>query len=257
MFATGFGLVGRWLQFSTSPGTQHVATAALITLLFAASARWMRGVSLSGALAGAAITFVLYLSSGWGGFAALVSVFVLAFGATRLGYSRKQRLGTAEKKEGRSWSQVIANLGVGTAAAWISWIRGGDTLFLLAMAAAFAEAAADTVSSECGQAASQRARMITTWETVPAGTDGGITLAGTLAGSLAALLVSLVCAVGGLIPWNWAAIATAAAILGMLIDSLLGATLERRKILDNDRVNFLGTLSAAILAVALVRLLRL
>jgi uncharacterized protein (TIGR00297 family) len=244
-----------WVQFATQHLAQHAGTAAAVTLVFACTARWMRGVSRSGAVAGAAVTFLLYMSSGFGGFAALVSVFVLTFGATRLGYSRKQRLGTAEKKDGRSWSQVLANLGVGTVAAFVCWIRGGNGLFLVGMAAAFAEAAADTVSSEYGQATSQHARLVTTWETVPAGTDGGITLGGSAAGSVAALVVSLVCAGSGLIPWTWAAIATGAAICGMMFDSLLGASLERRHILDNDRVNFLGTLSAAVLAVVLVRVL--
>ena len=239
------------IQLGTEPFLRRAAVALVITLLFASTARWMRGVSRSGAWAGAAVTFALYVSAGLGAFAALVSVFLLAFGATRFGYSRKQRLGTAETRDGRSWSQVLANLGVGTAAAFLSKIRGGDAVLLLAMAAAFAEAVADTVSSEYGQARSRSARLITTGETVPAGTDGGVTLGGTGAGALGAFIVSAVCAVTGLIPWKWTAIAMFAAIFGMLIDSVLGASFEQRKILDNDRVNFLGTLTAAVVAVAL------
>ena len=48
--------------------------------------------------------------------------------------------------------------------------------FLLAMAAALSEAAADTVSSELGQALGRTPRLITTWRPVPAGTDGGVSL---------------------------------------------------------------------------------
>ena len=48
------------------------------------------------------------------------------------------------------------------------------------------------MSSECGQALRREARLITTFERVPAGTDGGVTLGGTAAGAVAAGLVSLV-----------------------------------------------------------------
>jgi uncharacterized membrane protein len=36
-----------------------------------------------------------------------------------------------------------------------------------------------------------------------------------------------------------------AALFGMIADSYLGATFERRKLLNNNGVNFLGTLVAA------------
>jgi uncharacterized membrane protein len=39
-----------------------------------------------------------------------------------------------------------------------------------------------------------------------------------------------------------------AGFIGMLLDSLLGALLERRGALNNDAVNFLGTFSAALIA---------
>jgi uncharacterized protein (TIGR00297 family) len=53
--------------------------------------------------------------------------------------------------------------------------------------AALAEAATDTVASEIGQYRGADARLITTWQRVPAGTDGGITIAGSLAGLAAGL----------------------------------------------------------------------
>ena len=47
-------------------------------------------------------------------------------------------------------------------------------------------------------------------------------------------------------------IALAAAVFGLLFDSLLGATLERRGWLNNDAVNFLSTAGAAVFALGLV-----
>jgi uncharacterized protein (TIGR00297 family) len=176
----------------------------------------------------------------------LASVFVLAWTSTRLGYGRKQRLGTAEKSDGRSCSQVLANLAVGAVCALLYAMRA-EPLFLLAAAASLAEAAADTVSSEFGQAHSTSARLITSWQLVPAGTNGGVTLPGSLAGAAAAVVVGLVCLIGGLISRQGFWIVTLAGLVGMFADSFLGALLEGRS-LSNDAVNFLGTLSAAVTA---------
>jgi uncharacterized protein (TIGR00297 family) len=233
-----------WEQLSTAAMAYRTGSAVAVTAVFTVAARWLRGVSVSGAAAGALVSFLLYFSAGPGAFVVLVSVFVLALITTRLGYSRKQRLGTAEKSEGRTASQVFANLGVGTVASVLFAIRG-EAILLLACAAALAEAAADTVSSEYGQAHSDRARLITTWEVVAAGTDGGITLAGTTAGAVAAFVVSLVCAGVRLIPWSWVVLAGLVGFFGMLLDSVLGAWLERRGLVNNDAVNFVSTLVAA------------
>lgn len=222
--------------------------AGVLTVAFTLLARVVRGVTNSGAVAGAFSCFVLYLGGGPGAFAALITVFGLAWITTRVGYARKQKLGTAERREGRKASQVLANLGVATACAAASIVSHNRTIFLLAMAAALSEAAADTVSSEVGQAFGEKARLITTWRSVPAGTDGGVSLIGTAAGLVAAGIVSAVCLLGGLLAPQGLAISIGAAVLGMIADSFLGAGLERRGLVNNDLVNFLGTLTAAAFA---------
>jgi uncharacterized protein (TIGR00297 family) len=220
-------------------------TALIVTLLFSALARWMRGVSFSGAIVGAGVCFLLYLGGGPGAFAALVSVFALTWISTRLGYARKRKLGTAEKLDGRTALQVLANLAVAASCAGLSAVNAGHAVLLLAASAALSEAAADTVSSEVGQARSEKARLITTWEEVPAGTDGGVSGPGTLAGIAAATAVTLVCVLTGMVRVKWLGISLGAAVAGMIADSLMGALLERRKLLNNNAVNFLGTLVAA------------
>jgi uncharacterized protein (TIGR00297 family) len=200
------------------------------------------------------VSFLLYACAGPGAFVALVSVFILSWITTRLGYQQKQSLGTAERREGRTAAQVFANLSVAALCAVLSSTLHNPA-FLIAVAAALSEAAADTVSSEFGQARSVQARLITTWEQVPAGTDGGITLTGTLAGIFAAASVSLVCVLTSLISWRWLGLSVFAAVGGTLVDSFLGALLERRKLLNNDAVNFLSTVFAAVFALLLLRLL--
>jgi uncharacterized protein (TIGR00297 family) len=231
--------------FDASGFADHWAIGGLLTLVFALVARWLRGVTNGGALAGAAVCFVLYVAAGPGAFAALIAVFLLAWITTRIGYPRKQRLGIAEGREGRRASQVVANLGVATSCAAIYAVGPRHAIWLLAVASALSEAAADTVSSEVGQAFSERARLITNGRSVPAGTNGAVSLTGTLAGFTAAALVSLICFFTGLLSGRWLAVSVSAAILGMVTDSFLGAWLERRGLLNNDAVNFLSTLAAA------------
>jgi uncharacterized protein (TIGR00297 family) len=225
----------------------QLGLSALATIIFAGFGRWLRGVGNSGAVAGAAVCFLLSTCGGGGALAALVSVFILTWMATGLGASRKRKAGTAESSGGRRASQVLANLSVATVAA-VGYAIYGRPALALAVATALSEAAADTVSSEIGQATGSNPRLITNWKVVPVGTDGGVTLVGTMAGVMAAVLISAVSGMSGLIPWNWFGIGVAAAVAGMIADSFLGAWLERRKLLNNDLVNFLGTLIAATVA---------
>ncbi len=238
----------------TSVVTTTILPAAVVTVVFTAAARLLNGVTASGALAGAAVSFAMYSSAGPGAFVALVSVFVIAVVTTRIGYSRKQKLGTAESREGRSASQIMANVGV-AALGCIMFAVWRTPIYLIAAAGAMAEAAADTASSEIGEALSERARLITTFEFVPAGTDGGITLPGTLAGAMASLAVAGCCVAVRLIPASALWFVSLAGLLGMLLDSVLGAVLENRKVLNNDTVNLLGTFSAAVIALLLARAL--
>lgn len=198
---------------------------------------------------------------------AVVPVFtflLLTSLATRFGRAQKERLGTAEEKRGRLAAQVAANIGFAAlvcTAAVKAWLAN-ELAFHASLAlpwfaiglAALAEATADTVSSELGQVLGGTPRMLTTFRRVPAGTDGGVSIAGTVAGILAA---GVVAAAG-----TWAlqggaamlAVSWAGGVFGLFFDSLLGATLERRGWLNNDAVNFISTAGAAVLAAVLMKL---
>jgi uncharacterized protein (TIGR00297 family) len=225
--------------------------AAIVTVGFAVIAHLLRGVTLSGAMAGAAICFALYAGVGPAAFALLVIVFVFTWLATRLGYRYKERLGTAEPREGRKASQILANLSVAGVCGVLYAATGHRPALLAAIVAALAEATADTVSSEIGQTVSSRARLITSGKQVLAGTNGGITLAGTLCGLTAAFAVCLVSATLGLASPAMAEWCAAAAAIGMFADSFMGALFESRGLLNNDAVNFLSTGIAAMIAMLL------
>jgi uncharacterized protein (TIGR00297 family) len=197
----------------------------------------------------------------------VLAVSLLAHFATRMGRSKKERLGTAEARHGRSASQVAANLGIAALVLTqivqsqlidFHWFLSGGIapISILAVGlAALAEAAADTVSSEIGQVLGGRPRMITTLRSADTGTDGAISFAGTLAGIVAGAIVALAgtLALRGHLALFF--VSTAGAIFGLFLDSLLGATLERRGWLNNDAVNFLSTASAAAFALAILAII--
>lgn len=211
-----------------------------LTLGFALAARLVHGVSTSGAVAGAVVAFIM-AGRDLRIFCMLLIVFLITFLATRVGTLRKHRLRLAEAESGRSASQVMANLGV---AALALAIPNVGAAYLLALAA-LAEVAADTTSSEIGTAFSTRTILITSWKSVSPGTDGGISLSGTLAGILAAFITAACAVALGLASVSAAALVACAGVAGMLVDSLLGASVERRGYLNNDLVNLLSTAAAA------------
>jgi uncharacterized protein (TIGR00297 family) len=232
----------RWMWANQIGGKLWIAV--LISVIFAAFGRAVRGVTASGALAGAAACFALLLAAGPRGLTGLFVVFLITWASTRVGYSRKQSQGIAERSAGRGACQVFANLGVASFCAIVYAAAWPDSRLLIALTAALCEAAADTVSSEIGQAAGGVPRMVTNWKPFPRGTDGAITLSGTAAGIGAAIAVSLT----GIVGWRLAPVCGAAGVAGMFADSVLGATLERRGVLGNNAVNFSSTAIAALLA---------
>jgi uncharacterized protein (TIGR00297 family) len=241
---------------------------AAICLLLAALVFSTHAATAGAAITGAIFTGALWLQTPglrtalW----PLLALLVLTFSATRFGRRRKEALGTAEARRGRTASQVAANLGVAalagiplSAAHVFTPVAFGGRAAMVAMVAAMAEATADTVSSELGQVLGGTPRMITTLRRVQAGTDGAISVAGTLAGAIAAGLLVLVAwlALGrpfggdpSSLPFSGidAGLALSAGIAGTLVDSLLGAGPERQGWLNNDAVNTLSTLAAALIA---------
>lgn len=221
--------------------------ALLVTSVFGFFGYLSRGVTWTGAIAGFVASFLLFLGLGFGGFVTLSTVFAITWLATRVGYARKRQLGVAENKSGRNARQVLANVATAAIFAILS-LKFGAPWAVVAVAA-LAEAAADTTSSEIGEALSTRAWLITGFRSVSPGTNGAVSLPGTIAGIGAAALVTLVALWFGVTDTFWAVVI--AAFLGTLVDSLIGATLERAGRIGNDGVNFISTLAAAGFALVL------
>jgi uncharacterized protein (TIGR00297 family) len=238
---------------------------------FALGVRKLRAATVGGAAFGGMICLLITFWTGIrtisvvrSGLAPLVLLFLLTFLATRAGRQRKTRAGLAEKRQGRSAAQIIANLSVAGIFASLraAWLVNGETSLPLGSAilimkagcvAALVEATADTVSSEIGQAFGGNPLLIAGLRRVEPGTDGAVTLLGSCAGIAAGTLVAI--AGGWAIHLSLGAVLTAlgAGICGLFFDSFLGATVERRGWIGNDLVNFSSTLFAAALAAVVYR----
>lgn len=257
----------------TTDAPPVVAYALGLSVLLGLVAWRLRSATPGGAITGTILAACLMLDSSLVPYAPsrtslipVVTVLVLTGMATRLGRRRKEQLGTAERRTGRVASQVAANIGAAAllsahaAAVWMSncgWLSATEWragLFYSPMLAALCEAAADTVSSELGQVLDSRPRMITTLKVAPPGTDGAISFGGTLAGVLAAGVVAVAGTLALRGGWMLLVVSWLSGVFGLLFDSALGATLERRGWLNNDAVNFLSTLSAAACSLILLAL---
>lgn len=251
-----FGLVlteGHWVPFFLAEGfTTRVLLAVLVNAALAGLAYALRTVDVSGVIGGFFVGFTIWLFLDWKGFLLLLSFFVIGSACTKLGYKRKAAQNLAQEKGGRRGARhAFANAGVATACALFAALTDHPVLFALAFAASFATAAADTASSEIGQLLGKRTFLITTFRPVPRGTEGAVSLEGTLAGVAASLVVGGLGALLGLYPWIGVLLIAIAAFVGTTFESVVGAALEKRQLLDNEALNFLNTLVGALVVVAL------
>lgn len=212
--------------------------------------------SVTGAVVGLGLGTVVWSSLDWQGYLLLLAFVIVGTGATRLGFERKERVGLAEARGGRRGARnAIANMGVAATCALLALLTPLRDVFLLAFVGAFAAATADTLESEIGQLWGGRPRLLTTWQSVPAGTDGGVSAIGTLAGAGGALVLAGLGRVVGFYGTRGLVAVAVAGLLATILESLIGATLERAGLLDNEAVNTLNTLAGALLAVAFWTLL--
>jgi uncharacterized protein (TIGR00297 family) len=271
------------------PASNLQLILGVVLALVAAGAAWgLKWLSAGGAIAAFILGAVVFGLGGLPWAAVLLTFFITSSALSKLFKRAKTNPEKFYSKGSRrDAGQVFANGGVAGLFvvahvffpdSWLPW---------MGFVAAFAAANADTWATELGALSRKAPRLITTGKLVEGGTSGGVTLVGTLsalAGSAAVVGVAWWLWPGDLPPAQWIQLLALvlAGLLGSLVDSWLGATVqaiyycptcqkETEKTplhhcgtptsplrgwvwLDNDWVNILCTGSGAILAVLVLEL---
>ena len=206
-------------------------------------------LTTAAAVTGGALGLLIYLGGGFTGLALLALFFGLGTAASGWRVADKRRLGLAEENKGRRTAgQVLANAGVAGGLGLLAWqLPTAAPLAGLMLAGSFAAAAADTLASELGNVYGRRYYNILSLKPDTRGLNGVVSLEGTLLGLAgSAVLAAAYCTGFGWGPaFGWLLVAGTA---GNLVDSVLGATLERGGVLGNNAVNLLNTLTGALVA---------
>ncbi len=225
-------------------------------------------LTLDGTIAAFAVGLVIGIFGDVTWLLLLLFFLLSSFLATRYKFALKEAMGVQEGVKGeRRATNVLANGVAPMAAAVLSFVDPpgfprelSGVIFLSALAVA----GSDTLASEIG-VLQKDAYLITTFEKVKPGTDGGISLLGETCALVAALFTALVgwFVLGDLarmygfsvtMPQVTAYLVIPAVIgfVGCQIDSVIGATLERRGLVNKKTTNLLATCLGALLAYAIL-----
>ncbi|XP_069713655.1 transmembrane protein 19 isoform X2 [Phaenicophaeus curvirostris] len=224
--------------------------SVLVPLTIAIQGLKKKSLDYSGALGGLVVGFILTVAN-YSFFTSLLVFFVTSSKLTKWKKNIKKQIDSEYKEGGqRNWVQVFCNGGVPTELALLYMIENGPgeipidfskqytaSWMCLSLLGALACSAGDTWASEIGTVMSKsKPRLITTWEKVPVGTNGGVTLVGLLSSLLGGMVVGIAYFLTQLIfvtdleisapQWPIIVFGAAAGLLGSIVDSYLGATMQ-------------------------------
>jgi uncharacterized protein (TIGR00297 family) len=216
-----------------------------LAIIIAALAYALGALTLAGAVTASVLGFIVFGLGGLDWAMVLLAFFISSSILSRVAKKRKAQLEEKFSKGARrdAW-QVLANGGIAGAMVLVHAFYPASPWPWIGFSASLAAANADTWATELGVLGPSLPRLITTGKPVERGTSGGLSLTGTLAGLAGALLVGLAAAflfpgsavipVPGTANLEPAFVLTAArtflfalaGIVGSLVDSLLGATVQ-------------------------------
>ncbi|XP_054287384.1 transmembrane protein 19-like [Macrosteles quadrilineatus] len=226
--------------------------SVITPILFAAYGLKKKSLSVSGAVLGLVVGFVLTLSS-YLFLICLIVFFITSSRATKFRSNQKRKLEEDFKEGGqRNWVQVLCNSGMALQLALLYILDSGcgerpvdfssdyrASWLALGVLGSLSCCNGDTWASELGAVVGGgQPRLITNGRPVPRGTNGGVSPQGLLFSLLGGLVVGVGYYVGLLYlvdttslvrsPPQWPVIlwAAFAGLFGSVVDSLLGATVQ-------------------------------
>ncbi|XP_027248187.1 transmembrane protein 19 isoform X2 [Cricetulus griseus] len=222
----------------------------VVPVMIACNGFKKKSLDHSGALGGLVVGFILTIAN-FSFFTSLLMFFLSSSKLTKWKGEVKKRLDSEYKEGGqRNWVQVFCNGAVPTELALLYMIENGPgempidfakqptaSWMCLSLLAALACSAGDTWASEVGPVLSKSSPwLITTWEKVPVGTNGGVTVVGLASSLLGGTFVGLAYFLTQLVfvsdldisapQWPIIAFGGLAGLLGSVVDSYLGATMQ-------------------------------
>ncbi|XP_042326009.1 transmembrane protein 19 isoform X2 [Sceloporus undulatus] len=265
----------------------------LIPLIIASRGFKKKSLDHGGAIGGLIVGFILTVAN-YSFFTAMLTFFITSSKLTKWKGEVKRQIDPEYKEGGqRNWVQVFCNGGVPAELALLYMIENGPgeipvdfskqytaSWMCLSLLGALACCAGDTWASEIGTVMSQEPRLITTWKKVPVGTNGGVTFIGLISSLLGGAFVGVAYFISQMIfvndldisapQWPIIVFGGLAGLLGSIIDSYLGATMQYsgldtrtgmvvnhqtkgakhisgKPILDNNAVNLFSSVVIALL----------
>lgn len=206
-----------------------------------------KALDLVGSLFMILMGIVIIFSAGVNWLLLLIIFLILSLFATRFAKPYKKSLGEFEGR--RTAKNVISN---GIVAFMMAAFGGYYLPFVGGFIGSISTATADTLASEIG--VTQTPRLITSFKKVEPGTDGAVSILGTAAGIVGAGIIGIASYLLGVVDTFSTAliVSIVSGTVGCFMDSFLGAILERRKILTNEHVNLLATITGAIIGIILI-----
>lgn len=231
-----------------------IVTSMLIVALVAASLQ-ARILDKNGIIAAALLGFFVGCLGHWTWLLLLLCFLLSSHIATKWRFEEKSERGLNESSDGhRGWINVAANGGMPALVTLIAFLAEDWESGLWLFAAAVAVATSDTWASEIG-CLDDRVRMITTLKPCEAGTNGGFSPNGQLAAAAGGILIGVSALLANIVMFSasvseglaCAAIVAGLGFLGCQIDSVLGAVLENRGLLNKGSVNALSIIAGVAL----------
>ena len=219
--------------------------AIISATLIIAYAYIKRKIDTSAAAASGILGILVLISLGtnWEWFSLIIGFFIFGNLITKYKYREKRKRRVAQKV--RTARNVFGNGGAAMIYA-VFYGLSQNPIFLIAFLGAMATASADTFATEIGQAHEKHPRMITTLKKAEVGSNGAISISGLVAAIMGSGIIALIPLFFGEKPLVFI-IGTISGFIGCNIDSLLGATIEGKR-LDKHIINFLATLFGGVVA---------
>ena len=244
----------------------ELMTQMLISGILSASlsliAYKFRALTFSGAIASFFVGYIVGLFGSVEWLILLVGFTMVGIAVTKMDFSNKKKNGLLEGNDGERSHKNVLGVGfppclIAVLFAFLHSVYNGqyDLALTVAFICTLSVAAADTVASEIGSR-DKKVWLITTFERVKRGTNGGVSVTGTLFSLAAAAVTSIV---GWLLIYQefdvYILIPFAMGFLGNVLDSVLGATLENRSIISKYTNNCVSALIGAVLGLLIVLIL--